>query len=164
MAVTAVALVVLVLGGIWWLRMRAAPFASVRLSKFTTTGKAVKVAISPDGKYLAFAVNDAGQQSVWLRQIATNKELQIVPPERTDIYGLTFTRDGNYVFYVSQPQNQLAMLYGVPSLGGARQTSRRRRFAGDLSPDGRQRFIRFSPGNASIIIANIDGTSASALW
>jgi Tol biopolymer transport system component len=145
--------------------MRAAPFATVRLSKFTTTGKAVKVAISPDGKYISFAVNDAGQQSVWLRQIATNKELQIVTPERTDIYGLTFTRDGNYVFYVSQRQNQMGMLYRVPSLGGAPD-----KLLDDVdspvtfSPDGRQRaFIRFSPGQASIVIANLDGSGERTL-
>ena len=42
----------------------------------------------------SFVLNDAGQQSVWLRQLVTGQELQIVPPGRTDIYGLTFTRDG----------------------------------------------------------------------
>lgn len=164
-AVAAVALVIIVIGGIWWLRRRAAPFLTVKLSKFTTTGKAVKVAISADGKYVAYALTDAGQQSVWLRQIATNKELQIVPPEGTDIYGLTFTRDGNYVFYVSQKQNQLAILYQVPSLGGAPD-----KLLEDvdspvtLSPDGRQMaFIRFSPGNASIVIANVDGTGERTL-
>ena len=164
-AIAAVSLVVLVAGGIWWLRMRSAPFATVKLSKFTTTGKAVKVAISPDGKYVAFAFNDAGQQSVWLRQTATNQELQIVPPERTDIYGLTFTRDGNHIFYVSQKQNQLAMLFRVQSLGGEPD-----KLLEDVdspvtfSPDGRQMaFIRFSPGNASIVIANIDGTGERTL-
>ncbi|HEX3085172.1 MAG TPA: DPP IV N-terminal domain-containing protein [Pyrinomonadaceae bacterium] len=164
-AIAVVALVVLVVGGIWWLRMRVAPFTVVKLAKFTTTGKAVKVAISPDGKYVAYAFSDAGEQSVWLRQTATNKELQIVPPERTDIYGLTFTRDGNYVFYVSQRQNQLAILYQVPSLGGAAD-----KLLDDVdspvtfSPNGKQMaFIRFSPGNASIIIANIDGTSERTL-
>lgn len=155
----------LLIAGWLWLRPRPSPFASVKLSRFTTTGKAVKVAISPDGKYVAYVLNDAGQQSVWLRQMATNKELQIVPPERTDIYGLTFTRDGNYIFYVSQKQNLLAMLYQVPSLGGSAD-----KLLEDIdspvtfSPDGRQMaFIRFSPGNASIVIANVDGTGERTL-
>jgi len=163
--IAAAAIVVVLVGGTWWLLRRAAPFATVKLSKFTTTGKAVKVAISPDGKYVAYVLNDAGQQSVWLRQMATNKELQIVPPERTDIYGLTFTRDGNYLFYVSQRQNLLAMLYQVPSLGGVPD-----KLLEDVdspvtfSPDGKQMaFIRFSPGNAAIVIANIDGSGERTL-
>jgi len=153
------------LAGWWFLRTRSAPFASVRLAKFTTTGKALKVAVSPDGKYVAYVLAEAGQQSVWLRQMASGKELQIVPPRKTDVYGLTFTRDGNYVFYVSQEQNQLAILYQVPSLGGAPD-----KLIEDVdspvtfSPDGRQlAFIRFSPGSSSITIANNDGTGERTL-
>jgi Tol biopolymer transport system component/DNA-binding winged helix-turn-helix (wHTH) protein len=161
---TVVALAVVV-GIFLWRRSLRVAFETARLAKFTTTGKAVKVAVSPDGKYVAFVLNDAGQQSIWLRQLVTGQELQIVPPTRTDIYGLTFTRDGNYVFYVSQEQNKLAMLYQVPSLGGPAD-----RLLQDVdspvtfSPDNKQMaFIRFSPGAASIVIANIDGTSERTL-
>jgi Tol biopolymer transport system component/DNA-binding winged helix-turn-helix (wHTH) protein len=158
------ALIVMVVG-IFWLRKPAVPFNSVKLTKFTTTGKAVKAVVSPDGKYIAFVQNDSGQQSVWLRQLVTGQELQIVPAKRTDIYGLTFTHDGNYVFYVSQEQNQLGLLYQVPSLGGASD-----KLMEDVdspvtfSPDNKQMaFIRFSPGAASIIIANIDGAGERTL-
>ncbi len=159
------AVIVVAVGIVLWLRGRSTPFESVKLTKFTTTGKAVKAAISPDGKYLAFVLNESGQQSVWIRQTVTGKELQIVPAQRTDIYGLTFTRDGNYVFYVSQEQNRLAILYQVPSLGGAPD-----KLLEDVdspvtfSPEGRQMaFIRFSPGNASIVIANVDGSTERTL-
>jgi Tol biopolymer transport system component/DNA-binding winged helix-turn-helix (wHTH) protein len=146
---------------VWWWISSKNPFQNVKLTKFTTTGKAVKAAISPDGKYVAYVLSDSGQQSVWLRQMATGKELQIVPPERTDIYGVTFSRDGNFVFYVSQPQNRLAVLYQVPSLGGAPD-----KLIEDVdspvtfSPDGRQlAFLRFKPGAGSIVIADINGTN-----
>lgn len=150
----------------WFLlRPHAAPFASIKLVKFTTTGRALKVAISPDGKYVAYVFSEAGAQSVSLRQMASGKEIQIVPPKKTDIYGLTFARDGNYVFYVSQEQNQVGMLYQVPSLGGAPD-----KLVDDVdspvtcSPDGKQlAFIRFSSGAASIIIANTDGTNERTL-
>jgi len=164
-SVATVAALAVVVGIFLWRRSLRVAFESARLAKFTTTGKAVKVAVSPDGKYVAFVLNDAGQQSVWLRQLGTGQELQIVPPKRTDIYGLTFTRDGNYVFYVSQEQNMLGMLYQVPSLGGPSD-----RLLQDVdspvtfSPDNQQMaFIRFSPGAASIVIANIDGTSERIL-
>ena len=54
-----IAACVLIIAGWLWLRRTPAPFATVKLSKFTTTGKAVKVAISPDGKYVSFVLNDA---------------------------------------------------------------------------------------------------------
>jgi Tol biopolymer transport system component len=147
-----------------WLRNRSLPFESVKLTKFTTTGKAVKAAISPDGKYVAYVLSDSGQQSIWLRQLATGTELQIVPPDETDIYGVTFTRDGNHVFYVSQKQNVLGMLYSAPTLGGAPD-----KLLEDVdspvtfSPDNKMAFLRFSPGKASIVIANTDGTSERIL-
>jgi len=157
--------VVVALTIFFWPRHRPLPFESAKLTKFTTTGNAVKVAISPDGKSVAYVLNESGQQSVWLRQMATGKELPIVPAETTDIYGLTFTPDGSYLFYVSQPQNQLAVLYQVTSFGGAPN-----KLVEDVdspvtfSPDGKQMaFLRFSPGAAALMIASIDGTGERAL-
>lgn len=141
------------------------PFEKVKLTRFTTTGKAVKAAISPDGKYLAYVLSDAGQQSIWLRQIATGKDLQLVSPLRTDFDGLTFSHDGSYVYYVSQEMNHLGVLFQVPSLGGTPT-----KLAEDvdspvtLSPDDKRlAFIRFSPTDRSIIIANTDGTEEKRL-
>ncbi|HXI74936.1 MAG TPA: winged helix-turn-helix domain-containing protein, partial [Pyrinomonadaceae bacterium] len=157
--------IVLLAAGFLWLRSRGAPFASIKLTKFTTTGKAIKAAISPDGKYVAYVLSDAGQQSLWLRQMATGKELMLVSPQRTDYYGLTFTRDANYIFYVSQEQNHPGVLYQLPSLGGTPD-----KLIEDIdspvtfAPDNRQlAFIRFGPGIASIMIANRDGTGERTL-
>jgi len=149
-----------VLAVFFLLRTHSGPFESIKLAKFTTTGKAVKVGISPDGRYVAYVLSDSGLQSIRLRQMATGKELQIVAPERTDIYGVTFSRDGEYVFYVSQTQNNLAVLYQVPSLGGPPD-----KLIEDvdspvtLSPNGKHlAFLRFRPGAGSIIITNADGS------
>lgn len=164
-AVPLIGVIILIGGGVLWLRSRATPFTSVKLTKLTTTGKAVKATISPDGKYVAYVLRDAGQQSLWLRQMATGKELPIVPAQQTDYYGMTFTRDGNYIFYVSQEQNHPGILYQVPSLGGTPD-----KLIEDvdspvtLAPDNRQlAFIRFGPGIASIVIANADGTGERTL-
>jgi Tol biopolymer transport system component/DNA-binding winged helix-turn-helix (wHTH) protein len=141
------------------------PFERVQLTRFTTTGKAEKAAISPDGKYLAHVFSDSGQQSVWLRQVATGKDLQIIAPAHTDFYGLTFSHDGNYIYYVSQEMNHLGMLFQVPSLGGNST-----KLAEDvdspvtLSPDDKQlAFIRLNPAERSIIIANVDGSGERKL-
>ncbi|HEY0006109.1 MAG TPA: DPP IV N-terminal domain-containing protein [Pyrinomonadaceae bacterium] len=164
--IAAIATGVLLLASIaLWLYGTSTPFEKVRLAKFTTTGTAVKAAISADGKYLAYVTNEAGQQSLWLRQIATGKDLLIVPPQRIEFYGLTFSHDGSYVYYVSQEMNRLGLLYQVPSLGG--QPIKLMEDVDSpvtLSPDDQQlAFIRYSPSDRSIIIANLDGTGERKL-
>ena len=145
-----------------------APFEKVRLARLTTTGKAVRAAISPDGKYIAHVVNDAGQQSLWIRQVATGRNLQIVPPARLEYFGLTFSHDGSYVYYVSWEMNYLSILFRVPSLGGEPT-----RLIDDvdtpvtLSPDDKRlAFVRISPGTKEriIVVAKVDGTSEQKIF
>jgi Tol biopolymer transport system component/DNA-binding winged helix-turn-helix (wHTH) protein len=150
---------------VFWPRTAKAPFENVKLTRFTTTGTALKAAISPDGKYLAHTAIESGLQSVWLRQVATGKDLSIVAPQPTEVYGLTFSHDGNYIYYVSQETNRLGMLFQVPTLGGTPN-----KLIEDvdspvtLSPDDqRLAFLRFSPGHQNIIIANFDGTGEQRL-
>jgi Tol biopolymer transport system component/DNA-binding winged helix-turn-helix (wHTH) protein len=151
---------------VWWPRSPRVPFANIKLARFTTTGKAIKAAISPDGKYLAHIVDEGGNKSVWLRQVATGKDLQIVSPAHTEFfYGLTFSHDGNYIYYVNQEMNRLGILYKVPSLGG--NTTKLLEDVDSpvtMSPDDKRvAFVRGSPGEQNIIIANIDGTGERKL-
>ncbi|MFL6467598.1 MAG: hypothetical protein ACJ72Z_06545, partial [Pyrinomonadaceae bacterium] len=55
-------------------------FTSAKITRLTTTGKATRVAISPDGKYVVHVQNDGGEQSLWMRQTATQSNVQIVAP------------------------------------------------------------------------------------
>jgi len=59
---------------------KSASLPILNLQRLTTFGKASDAAISPDGKYVAHVKNDAGQQSLWLRQVVTTSDTQIVPP------------------------------------------------------------------------------------
>ena len=61
-------------------RMRPIPFENISITKVTETGKAALVAISPDGKYILNVVRDAGQESLWLRNLPTNSDTQVIPP------------------------------------------------------------------------------------
>lgn len=155
----------IVLAIIFWPRASRLPFENARLTRFTTEGNAVRAAISPDGKYLAHVSSEGGQQSLWLRQVATGKDLQVIAPARTEFYGLTFSHDGSYIYYVSQEMNHLGMLFQVPSLGGAPT-----RLLEDvdspvtLSPDDKRlAFIRYSPADRSLVIANVDGSGERKL-
>ncbi|HEV8118959.1 MAG TPA: winged helix-turn-helix domain-containing protein [Thermoanaerobaculia bacterium] len=149
----------------FWLLPAKTPFREIRLTRLTTTGKTTRAAISPDGRYLAFVSSEAGKQSLHLKQIAAGKDLELLPPAIVDYYGLTFSHDANFIYYVNQEVNHVGRLFRVPALGGAP--------AGliddvdspvTLSPDDRRlAFIRFTPGERSLVVANADGTGERRL-
>jgi eukaryotic-like serine/threonine-protein kinase len=144
------------------------PFQAMRLTRLTTTGRATRAAISPDGKYAVLAVNEAGKQSLWVRQVATTNNIEIVPPAETIYRGLTFSPDGDFIYYVVQESNNpIQRLYQVPVLGGTP-----RRVLDDIdspvtfSPDGKRlAFVRRrrSLGEDSIIVAGVDGAAERTL-
>jgi eukaryotic-like serine/threonine-protein kinase len=141
----------------------AAAFQSIHLTRLTNTGKSRVAAISPDGKYVVHVIEDAGKQSLWVRQVTTANNVQIVPPAETTYFGMTFSADGNYVYYVNAGKNETqALLYQVPVLGGPP-----RKLVVDiddpvtLSPDGAQiAFARFAPskGTDDLTVAKADGS------
>jgi serine/threonine protein kinase len=101
-------------------RARPAPFQNFSVSKVTETGKSTGVAISPDGKYILSVLADNGQRSLWLRNIPTNSNTQVVPPSSAIYIGLRFSPDGNNLYFVRQDvgSNSLHYLYRAPVLGG----------------------------------------------
>jgi eukaryotic-like serine/threonine-protein kinase len=108
--------------GIYALLSRSgpAPFQNFSVSKVTENGKSLRVAISPDGKYVLSVVADNGQQSLWLRNVPTNSNTQVVAPAPAFYIGLRFSPDGNYLYFVRQEagSNSLSYLYRAPVLGG----------------------------------------------
>jgi Tol biopolymer transport system component len=117
----------------------AAPADAMAITRLTTTGRASMAAISPDGKYVVHAVRDSKGYSLWTRQTATSSNVEIVPPGPNRFIGLTFSPDGNYVYYTRLEGLATANAYRVPALGGEPQ-----KFASDVdcaitfSPDGAQ--------------------------
>ncbi len=91
---------------------------TMNVTRFTSTGKAMDAAISPDGKYVVYVINDGGKQSLWVKQVASGSEVQIVPPADVNFQGLAFTSDGNYVFYNVWDKVHVGEIYRIPVLGG----------------------------------------------
>lgn len=154
--------------GIYKLTTRAAKpaavgFQNIHLTRLTNTGKSRMAGISPDGKYVVHVIEDGGKQSLWVRQVTTANNVQIVPPAEVVYFGMTFSGDGNYVYYVTAAKNESqAFLYQVPVLGGTP-----RKLVEDvddpvaLSPDGTQiAFARFYPpkGTDDLTLAKADGS------
>jgi len=103
-------------------RAKPLPFQTFSVNKVTETGKARYVAISPDGKYLAHVVDEDGRASLWLRNIPTNSNTQVMAPEGLNYLGIRFSPDGNYLYFVRGEVGQaLHFLYRVPVLGGTPQ-------------------------------------------
>jgi len=106
----------------FFLRTRPVPFQNFSVNKVTETGKARLVAISPDGKYILSVVDDKGQQSLWLRNVPTNSNTQVMAPEAVRYVGVRFSPDGNYLYFVrGEPGEALKLLYRAPVLGGTPQ-------------------------------------------
>ena len=147
----------------------ALSFQTAKVTRLTTTGKASGVGISPDGKYVAHVQDNGGQQSLWTRQVATQSNVQIVAPAAvTYAASMTFSPDGNYVYYniISQDYPQRA-LFQVSTLGGTPKKLLENMTASPVtfSPDGKQfAFIQLAQGKESaLMIANADGTNERKL-
>jgi serine/threonine protein kinase/Tol biopolymer transport system component len=136
---------------------------NMEITKLTESGKAALVAISPDGRYVVYVLREAEQQSLWVRHVATKSDVQVLPPDVVDFKGLSFSPDGNYIYYVrSDKTTQLySYLYEMPVLGGnPRQLIRDVDSPIGFSPDGKQFvFMRGVPdGNVEEVrIAAADG-------
>jgi Tol biopolymer transport system component len=147
-----------------------APFQNMRITRLTNTGRANGAAISPDGKYVVHVVSEAGQQSLWVRQVATSSNVQIVAPAEVQYSALTFSSDGNfvyYVMYVGTEKNPPAALYQVPVLGGAsKKLMEGVESSVSISPDNKQiAFMRDYPskGERALLVAGVDGSGERSL-
>src|ERR1700685_4621460 len=142
---------------------------NMRIVKLTETGKAAGVAISPTGQYVVYVLREGEMQSLMVRQVATGSDVQILPPGVSVFYGLTFSPDGNYIYFTeASKENQLfSSLYKMPVLGGNPQQVVRDIDTGiSFSPDGKQfAFIRGIPdkGTFKLLVAKADGSGEKLL-
>jgi Tol biopolymer transport system component len=159
-----------VVAAIWGLRRgkesaaaAVQPFQMMKMTTVTSRGDVTEAAISKDGRYLAYLTGAVGQSSVRVRQVATGSDVQVVPAEDGLFEGLSFTPDGNYLFYLKRRRDAPSYrgLMQVPSLGG---DSRERAFDVDsrvsFSPDGQQ--VVFFRGlsqekKTNLVILDLDG-------
>jgi serine/threonine protein kinase/Tol biopolymer transport system component len=162
--------------GTYWLlgAKHHEPFQTIHISKVNGTHNANLAAMSPDGKYLAYVIRQEGDESLWLRHLASESNVQIVKPDHVLYNAVTFSPDGSFIYYThtlpaSGPESQEFDLYRTPVLGGTSQLLLKDI---DSTPsflrDG-QRFL-FSrandpePGKLNVILANADGTSENIIF
>ncbi len=173
-AVLLIGLVLLAAGGfgVYSLLSRSGPtpFQNFTITQITNTGKAQQAAISPDGKYVLNVQNDNGLQSLWLRNVPTGSDTQIVPPAAAVYRSLIFSPDGNYVYFRKAGLGTQSEwdLYRTPVLGGTPQLVLRDLDTGiAFSPDGhRIAYARANDpevGKYRLLTANSDGSDETIL-
>lgn len=144
------------------------PFQKLNFVRLTNSGRAVRAAISPDGKFVAHAMLENGMQALLLTGLATNSTSVVVPAEETEYLGITFSHDSNYLYVTRRNHsNDVGALYRLALPGGA-PVKLVDGVDGPItfSPQGdRISFVRFTPANGeyALMTAKIDGTSERTL-
>ena len=128
----------------------------MNLTQLTSAGNVGETAISPDGRYAAYSVTDRSKSSIRLRQTATTSDFEIVSPGDVDFGGISFSPDGDYLYYQSS-----IWIYKIPSLGGPPQMISKNVGRGvTVSPDGKTiGFFRLDNKIWSLILADADGSN-----
>jgi len=132
----------------------------------TRTGTIGAGTISRDGRHIVYSVRGGGRESLWLRQVAAPSAQQVIPRAEVSYQGLTFSLDGNHVYFVRSEKNGgVQSLYRVPALGGVPiKVMADVHSPITLSPDGsRLAFVRESRDESALIIANVDGSNQTKL-
>ena len=151
-------------------RSGPAPFQNFTVTQVTNTGHAQLAALSPDGKYILSVENDNGKTSLWLRNVPTNSDTQIIPPSLTIYANLAFSPDGNYIYFreAADKTGTSYNLFRATVLGGTPQEIVRDVDSGiTFSPGGKRiAFARDNDpivGQARMLSANPDGSDEKLL-
>ncbi len=144
--------------------------ADLKLSRLPSSGKMVQVAISPDGKYIAYVTSDGpGKQGLRLRELETSSDVEIVPaPSAGYFLDIGFSPDTTQVYYrhaippfTENTINRVALSGGSPTKLVVDVES-----GASLSPDGKMlafsREVERRPGQGggdALILANPDGSN-----
>ena len=153
----------------WRSRRPPLDLQNMQITKLTESGTAEDAAISPDGRYVVYALRDGEKEGLWLRQVATRSDVQILPSDTNGFHGLTFSRDGNYIYFVRSDKNDplFKYLFSMPVPGGAA-----RKLIDDVdspvsfSPDGHQFVYEHcipSRNDLELKIAETDGSGERLL-
>jgi len=130
------------------------------IKPMTNAGQSVCAAISPDGRYVAHAEMKDGMQELLLTRTANLATSTVVPQSYVTYRGLTFSPDGDYLYFTSNEKNVPGDLYQIALPGSAP-----RKLKSDVdspitfSPNGdRFAFVRLNRANGehSLIIDEVN--------
>jgi len=168
-------LLIAVAGFYWWRHAQPSMFTSLSSSKLTMhrfstqAGVPTRVAISPDGKSLAYIQHFNGKDAVWLGQIDSNSSVPVYQQPEFWFGPLAFSADGSNIYLiVRHTLGQPPVLARLPVLGGPlTEVISRVDSAVSFSPQGKQvAFLRRDreTRKTSLVIADAgDGRNERAI-
>lgn len=92
----------------------------LNLSQITHTGNVSCATVSPDGQFLVFGtIDNPTHGSLWIQQLATSTRRPILASSEIRYTSVTFTPDGNYVYFSATSKDRPhPTLYRTSVLGG----------------------------------------------
>jgi eukaryotic-like serine/threonine-protein kinase len=151
-------------------RRVAVPFQTFSITQLTNNGNVLDTAISPDGRFLLNVQRDNGKQSLWLRNIPTGSDTQVMPPSESIFVSLRFSPDGNFIYFRQNTVGQADFnLIRVPLFGGSPTVLVRDADGGpEFSADGKKMvYSRYNDpevGKWRLLEADADGENEKMLW
>ena len=156
---------------LWWYSSRHSRNASestLEIQALTNRGDVRRVAASPDGNYVAYSSESNGVNELRLLQVATKQDISISPPSKDRIYGLCFSPDGNYIYFL-RPLDEAGSKLGIfriATVGGPATpiVSDAAAYGFSLSPDGTKiTYLNETKTDSEIVIASVDGSDRKIL-
>jgi len=143
-------------------------FRQISSIELVIPGKPQMLAISGDGKYIAYITDNLEKPILGIRALADDTANEIVTPAGMTFIGISFSSDGKSIFYVARPKDELeAGLYQAPvGEGAVKEIMSGIDSPVSFSPNGQYfTFVREDrlKGETALIITKLDGTDERKL-
>jgi serine/threonine protein kinase/Tol biopolymer transport system component len=142
---------------------------SLDVRALTESGKVVRAAASPDGRYVAYVNRNAGNFELRLLQVATERDVQVLPESPLAFVSLHFSPDGNFIYFLRQLKPgdfDTLGVFRIATLGGPATpiATDATMHSVTVSPDGKQiAYIAETPSESQIVAIDPDGANRHVL-
>jgi serine/threonine protein kinase/Tol biopolymer transport system component len=135
----------------------------------TESGNAYRATISPDGRYVAYVNRDGGSFELRLLQVATERDVAVLPSSTGAIHALHFSPDGNFIYFLraTDPKDPATRaLFRIAALGGPATplATDARAWSVTVSPDGKQvSYVAETKTESQIVAVDAEGGNRRVL-
>ncbi len=146
----------------------------LKISRFAISDRVTDIAISPDGKLVAYVAGFPNHLGIRVRDLGTQNEVDVVPipagDKTAELASLVFTPDGTHILYRDDSRGNDEGIYSVAVTGGASVKIADKTHTAAISPDGKTiSFYRYIQSEdhkwqgTDLVLANVDGTNQRTL-